>query len=114
MMKWYIAKLIFEITGDQFKVPQFDEQWRMISANSKDEALEKAHQIGESESETLMRANGEKMAWEFISITDMIPFSAEHDGSEIFSRIESPENVMLYLKGVEAKSAQFRTNALQS
>lgn len=103
-MNWFISKLVFRIEQTGGNIHQFDEQWRLIQAENSELALEKALQIGAAESEELERFNGDFVRWTFICVTDVIPFSAGLDGSEIFSRVEQPENSAMYLEAIQTKA----------
>lgn len=104
---WYIAKLVFRISDNGRKNSQFDEQWRLIMAPSEADAFQKAQVVGQGESEHLKRSDGTTVSWEFVSVTDVFPFSADADGAEIFSRIEEPEHEGFYMQSVQAKSARY-------
>lgn len=111
---WYIAKLVFRITGNEVGTLQFDEQWRLIHAPSEMDAFEKAQAIGVHETECIQRPDGKTIAWEFVSVTDVFPFNANTDGVEVFSRIEEPANEGFYLQSVKAKSARYSEAKLES
>ena len=105
---WFIVKLVFEIEHQNTEAQtQFDEQWRLIMAEDSLEAHEKAVLIGSAESETITKLDGSILDWKFLSVTDILPFSAESDGSEIFSRVETSDNPKNYLRSVIAKASRF-------
>jgi hypothetical protein len=106
---WYIVKLVFGIEHQDSKAEiQFDEQWRMIMAEDNAEAFKKAMTIGIDESESITKLDGTIVNWKFLTITDIIPFSAESDGSEIFSRVETPDNHEYYKRSIFAKADRFK------
>lgn len=45
-MNWFVAKMIFQIEGNENAYPQFDEQLRLIDAINEQLALEVAYQLG--------------------------------------------------------------------
>jgi hypothetical protein len=50
-MNWFLAKIIYQIIcGDGDHTPQFDEQLRLVQAESKLKAIQKAKQVGEKNS----------------------------------------------------------------
>jgi hypothetical protein len=52
-MNWYLSKIVFRIVcGNGDHTPQFDEQLRLVSAETKEEAFRKAQQMGKKEEET--------------------------------------------------------------
>ena len=112
-MTWYVAKIIFKISNSyEAHKAQFDEQWRLILAADKQAAIWKAEMIGKSESETIVQQNGNKVRWEFVTVTDIFAFDAALDGSEIFSRMEQPENLENYLHNLETRASFVRENLL--
>ena len=112
-MTWYVTKMIFRISdANASQMIQFDEQWRLILATDKQAAIKKAETIGKSESETIVQQNGNKVMWEFMTVTDLFAFDAASDGSEIFSRIEQPDNISNYLHNLELRSAFVREGLL--
>ena len=51
-MKWYLAKMVFRIIcGEGEHTPQFDEQLRLVAGLTKEEAFQKAREMGRKEEE---------------------------------------------------------------
>lgn len=113
MNSTYIVKFVFQIHTNS-NAAQFDEQWRVILGESEAEAIKKAKTIGEAEQETFMQKDGSEIRWEFLSITDVIPFDNARNGHFIFSRTEEPEHPEHYLRSVQLKSKQNETFTLVS
>lgn len=43
MKNWFVAKLVYQIVyGDGKHRPQFEEQWRLVTANDSADAISKA------------------------------------------------------------------------
>lgn len=104
-MNWYLVKLIFKISTENGKsIPQMDEQWRLIEASDRGEALVKATALGEAESECFKNVSGETVKWEFKLVTDVQPFGYPTDGKEVFSKIEEPENEAMYWHQQQSKA----------
>ena len=92
-MNWYLAKLVFRIIcGDGDHAPQFDEQLRLISAASTEEAFGKAHHTGQKEQETFYNRRQQLVKWQFINVSEIYKISELIDGAEIYSRIEERDS----------------------
>jgi hypothetical protein len=109
----YIVKFVFQIHTNS-NAAQFDEQWRVILGDSEAEVIKKAKIIGVTEQEAFMQKDGSEIRWEFVSITDIIPFDNAQDGHFIFSRTEEPEHPDHYLRSVQLKSKHHETITLAS
>ena len=96
---WFLVKIVFQIIcGSGNHKPQFEEQLRLITAVSPVAATEKAKQ--------LILAEGilfEKVAWKFVAITDIYPFSNLMDGAELFSQITETEYGAAFIQTQELK-----------
>ena len=108
-MNWYLAKMIFRIVcGDGQHTAQFDEQLRLISAGSKEEAFHKAQVLGGKEEEMFFNNNQQLVQWQFISVSELLLLQELIDGAELYSRIEEKENADSYLHIVHKKAEQIR------
>ncbi len=68
-MEWYIAKIVFRIIcGDGKHQPQFDEQLRLILANSWKKALLKARELGIREQDKFTNQQQQWVEWKFIKL----------------------------------------------
>ena len=104
-MNWYLAKLVFRIIcGDGEHTPQFDEQLRLISANSKEEAFNKALHVGKKEQETFYNRKRQLVQWQFINASEIYKISELIDGAELYSRIEERDNAEAYIHIVNQKA----------
>ena len=101
---WYIAKLVFEIKDSSIPCAQFDEQWRMIHADSLQKAQAMAEHIGREESQTLHRNDGSSVNWAFMAVVDVFEFDTRNQGAQLFSRTEVAERPDLYLESVNARA----------
>ena len=105
-MDWYIAKIVFNIiTGDGNHRPQFDEQYRLIKAESRAEAFEKALRIGRGEEEILLSHKQELLRWDFVNVSELFPISELRDGMELFSNIYEADSRELHIETVNMKAA---------
>ncbi|HMG67069.1 MAG TPA: DUF4288 domain-containing protein [Chitinophagaceae bacterium] len=104
-MNWYLAKLVFRIVcGDGDHTPQFDEQLRLVSAHSKEEAFKKAQQMGGKEEETFYNRKQQLVRWQFINVSEIYKLSELIDGAELYSRIEERDNAEAYIHVVNQKA----------
>jgi hypothetical protein len=104
-MNWYLAKLVFRIIcGDGGHTPQFDEQLRLISAESKEEAFRKAQRTGKNEEEVFYNRKQQLVQWQFINVSEIYKVSQLIDGAELYSRIEERDNAEAYIHVVNQKA----------
>lgn len=104
-MNWYLAKIVFQIVcGSGDHTPQFDEQLRLISAASKEEAFHKAQQMGKKEEETFFNRKQQLVQWQFINVSELYRLSDLIDGAELYSRIEEKDNAGQYIQVVNQKA----------
>ncbi len=105
MMKWYLAKLIYQVvSGSGNHAPQFDEQLRLIKADDYDWACEKASILGRLYECDFTNLKKESVKWKFVSLVDVMPMGSLQDGEEIYSTIEEPKDVSDYLNKIKSKS----------
>jgi Domain of unknown function (DUF4288) len=108
-MNWYLAKMVFRIIcGDGNHTAQFDEQLRLISAGSKEEAFHKAQLLGGREDEIFFNYSQQLVQWQFISVSELYQLNELIDGAELYSRIEEKDNADNYLHIVHKKAEQIR------
>lgn len=104
-MNWYLAKIVFRIIcGNGDHAPQFDEQLRLISAVSKEEAFAKAQTTGKKEEETFFNQKEQLVQWQFINISELYLLSELIDGAELYSRIEERDNPDQYIQVINQKA----------
>lgn len=105
-MNWYIAKVVYNIVnGSGDHTPQFDEQYRLVTATSLEEAFQKAEQIGVNEEDILLNENREIVKWGFVGISELYAINELKDGMELFSNIHEEQDRKLYIETVRMKSA---------
>ena len=114
MMNWYLARLVFRIIcGDGDHTPQFDEQLRLISSPSTEEAFEKARQTGQKEQETFYNRKQQLVQWQFINVSELYEISELIDGAELYSRIEEKDNAHAYIHVVNQKAENIFSKSRQ-
>jgi hypothetical protein len=109
-MNWYLTKLVFRIIcGDGEHRAQFDEQLRLVAAESKEEAYFKAKQAGEDEEESFLNRRQELVQWRFINVSEVYRLSTLIDGAELYSRIEERDDADSYIAFVNRKADHILT-----
>jgi hypothetical protein len=111
-MKWYIAKLIFNINIEGTLQAQFDEQLRLINAHSSEEAFYKARALGKKEEETFLNENSHQVSWKFIDVAELSSMDGLKDGAEIYSNTYEAEEANAYIKFVRHKAMVIQSENL--
>ena len=108
-MSWYLTKMIFRIIcGDGNHKAQFDEQLRLICAESREEAFHKAQSLGMRSEEMFFNQRQQLVQWQFISVSEIYLLQDLLDGAELYSRVEETEDADSYMKFIHAKAEQIR------
>ena|SRR5688500_14591602 len=108
-MNWYISKIVFKITAENTcQKPQFDEQLRLISADSEEQAFLKARTIGISEEDSFLNDKKNRVKWEFINVAEIVPLKNLEDGMEIYSQIHETEEAKSYIHCIHQKAIFLR------
>lgn len=104
-MNWYLTKLVFQIIcGDGNHQAQFDEQLRLITADTKENAFQKAQSIGQQEQESFYNVKQQLVLWKFINVSELYKLSDMVDGAEICSRIIEQASADQYIGIVHQKA----------
>ena len=104
-MNWYLAKLVFQIVcGEGDHRPQFDEQLRLVAANSKESAFEKAQRLGSEGEDNFYNQKEQLVRWQFINVCEIYRLSELIDGAELYSRIEERDNADEYIRVINKKA----------
>jgi hypothetical protein len=112
LMNWYISKIVFSITAENTQhKPQFDEQLRLIKADSTEEAFLKARALGLSEEDSFLNDKKNKVKWEFINVAEIVPLKSFEDGMEIYSNIYEADEAKSYIHCIHQKAIFLRLNA---
>lgn len=111
-MKWYIAKIVFSISAENTShKPQFDEQLRLIAADTEEAAFLKARIIGLAEEDSFLNDRNNVVKWEFINVSEIIPLQKLEDGIEIYSHIHETEEARSYIHCVHQKAISLRKHS---
>lgn len=112
LMNWYITKIVFNISAENnTTTTQFDEQLRLITAESKEEAFLKARTIGLSEEDTFYNDKMKLVKWEFINVSEVLPLKNLEDGVEVYSRIHETDEATSYISVIHKKAVAIRLSA---
>jgi hypothetical protein len=111
LMNWYISKIVFGITAENQQTQQFDEQLRLIQADTTEEAFLKARMIGIGEEDSFLNDNNKCVKWEFINVAELVPLKKLEDGMEIYSRIHEMEEAKSYVNFIHQRAVTLRLNA---
>jgi hypothetical protein len=104
-MNWYLVKLIYRIIcGEGKHKPQFEEQLRLISACSKEEAVHRAHLMGTKGESVFFNQQQQLVQWQFINVCEIYALESLIDGAELYSRIEETHDEFGYLSFVKARA----------
>jgi hypothetical protein len=109
-MNWYITKIVFNIAAES-TANQFDEQLRLIAAETKEEAFLKARTIGLREEDIFYNDNMKEVKWEFVNVAEIIALNTLEDGTELYSRIHETEEANAYIHFVHKKAIALRKNS---
>ena len=111
LMNWYISKIVFGITAENQQTQQFDEQLRLIQADTTEEAFLKARMIGIGEEDSFINDSNKQVKWEFINVAELVPLKKLEDGVEIYSRIHEMEEAKSYVNFIHQRAISLRLNA---
>lgn len=108
-MNWYIAKIVFKISSENTEHrPQFDEQLRLIAAESEEAAFLKARTIGIREEDSFLNDRNNTVKWEFINVAEIISLQKLEDGMEIYSHIHETDEARSYIHCIHQKAIFLR------
>lgn len=111
-MNWYISKIVYRISAENTEhKPQFDEQLRLIAAQSAEEAFLKARAIGISEEDSFLNDRRNTVKWEFINVSEVICLNNLEDGMEIYSQIHETDEAKSYIHFVHQKATFLRMHS---
>ena len=110
LMNWYITKIVFNIAAET-TINQFDEQLRLIAAESIEEAFHKARTVGLREEDIFYNDNMKEVKWEFVNVAEIIEISNLEDGIELYYRIHEAEEPKSYIHFIHKKAIALRKNS---
>ena len=112
-MNWYLAKIVFKIVcGNGQHTAQFDEQLRLINANNKQQAFEKAVEVGKTEEDSFYNIHQQPVHWTFVDVSELYRMEELLDGAEIYSKIKEVEDGEGYTELIHNKAKLINSNQL--
>jgi hypothetical protein len=109
VMNWFLAKIVYRIVcGDGEHTPQFDEQLRLLEAETASAAFAKAQAIGEQEQEKFLNQKQHLVQWKFVNVSELYKVSALIDGAELYSKVQEADNADRYMDMVHKKAAHIQ------
>lgn len=104
-MKWYLAKIIYQIQNcSNNGLAQFEDQLRLIASSNDTAALHKARNIGLQEQLSFISNNDQLIKWVFINVSELYCISEYLDGAELYSNITEVSNANGYINMVNDKA----------
>ena len=109
-MSWFIAKIVFNIvSGSRIKKSRFEEQLRLVEAETAEEAFLKARAIGIGKEE-IFHHQGQFSKWEFVDVADLVPLQSLKNGLEIYSQVHETEESRQYIHTIHERGMALRLN----
>jgi len=78
MQPFFVAHIIFTISCQNVFTDQYEEQVRLLHAESREEAIEAAKEIALKEEGNFVDRHGRIMSWKFIAVKDIMEVSLTH------------------------------------
>ncbi len=103
-MNKYLAQLCFQIEIESKKEISFDIQWRFILADSKEDAIFLARELGLVEEQTFFNYQDKQVNWKFIGVPEIIEIPELNHGMEIISNSIEPIDSKEYARFIQLKS----------
>lgn len=105
MEKIFIAKLVWQIKTISDKTScDFDEQLRIVRAENKETAFEKAQKFGLQNQESFLNSMGKNVQWIFVNVEFIKEMISFEDGFEICSQTVNVVDAAQYIAEVNMKS----------
>jgi hypothetical protein len=110
-MNWYVAKIVYRIiSGEGNHEAQFDEQLRLISADTDKHAFDKAAHLGQVCQDSFLNNKKQPVRWEFIDVAEINLLNELADGTELYYQIHEEADPDLYIAWAHHKSALLNVN----
>jgi uncharacterized protein DUF4288 len=91
MSHWYMAVLVMssKVEGTPLTEPAVDLQYRLVRADSNDEAYTQALELGGNEGHSYLNAEGQTVSWNCLGLHDLCEIVDDNlvDGTEVYSQI---------------------------
>lgn len=104
-MRWYLAKIVFRIIcGNGKHTPQFDEQLRLVAAESAELAFIKSVSLGRAGEDSFLNMQQELVQWKFINVAEIMQLHEMKDGAEMYSAIKEADDAQQYERSIHARA----------
>ena len=117
LMNWYITKIVFNVSDEHTPAATvFDEQLRLVTADSAEEAFLKARTLGLHEEDIHYNDTVKTEKWEFINVSEVLPLENLKDGIALYSHIHETKEASAYVNVIHKKAIAIRmdnTGAVQ-
>ena len=114
-MNWYITKIVFNVSDERNpSATLFDEQLRLVTADSAEEAFIKARTLGLYQEEIHYRDTVKREKWEFINVSEVVPVENLKDGIALYSHIhetKETKEASAYVNVIHQKAIAIRLDA---
>jgi hypothetical protein len=107
-MNWYVAKLVYQIVSGAATHAEFDVQWRLIRADERAWAMEKAMTLGRLDECTLLNEQGCEVRWKFLGVVDLVLMDVLDDGARLYSDTDQPGDVTAYHALVKQRATRMQ------
>jgi len=82
----FTAQIIYRIECEGLPTDQYEEQWRLIYADSENTALDEARKAAKSEESTFIDRHGRTICWRLLAVKDLQPVELVN-GALLFSMV---------------------------
>ena len=104
-MNNYLVTLIFQIQTENHKgKAQFDEQVKLVQAETLQAVWTKAALLGKSEEILFENSNQQKVSWTFIAVSDVFSLQHIRDGQPVFTHTHEAESAYHFINQIREKS----------
>jgi len=91
-MQSFTAQIIYRIECEGLPTDQYEEQWRLVYADTEELALSEAREAGKNEEATFIDRHGRTMCWRMLAIKDLQRVDLINGGL-LFSMVREAELV---------------------
>lgn len=112
LMNWYITKIVFNVSDEPKSAGSvFDEQLRLVAADSTEEAFLKARTLGLHEEDIHYNDEMKTEKWEFVNVSEVLPLENLKDGIALYSHIHQTKEASAYVNVIHQKAIAIRMDS---
>jgi len=90
--KAFTAQIVYRIECEGMPTDQYEEQWRLIYADTQDKALDEARKAGKKEEAAFTDRHGRTISLCMLAVKDIQPVDLDN-GSLLFSMVKEVEAI---------------------